>query len=498
MSASEPDFEDREQYMLTTTQSDNEMTHSEEPISDDLETDSSSHSMTLDSARTPADIPVEKYPDPSGRCIISCSRKSDRNMIRCISCMMWAHCTCVGEKADYQGVWSCFLCQNSSSKINFLVNQISSLKHEFLSKLKICEKKYTEINLELQNLRETNSDLVLQLQNSHKEIQRLKSKDDNTTPATQTTTKSLVIGDSILRDFEATDANKLEVRSLSGATFISIKDTLKLYESDNKRYDNIYIIAGTNDCSKQSSTASIINAAGEVFNQAKKISNNILFSSITPRTDNGPANLKVQNVNLSLKNLCSQSNVKFIDNDGTFLTSDKSPNDALLLDGLHLNDRGTTKLITNLGIKASPKKRRPKQTTRINNNNYIPPLLPTNYNQALPCTYGSQNYSSQKPQHTPPSSNNLPGWNQQISWSDQQRAAWTQPMFPWNQTPSRWNQNITQWNHSQMPLNQHQAAPSYLPQARYCLTCRQHGHSTQECPLGNYNNQNHYSQNQYF
>ena len=94
---------------------------------------------------------------------------------------MWAHCTCVGEKADYQGLWSCFLCRNSSSKINFLVNQISSLKHEFLSKLKICEKKYTEINLELQNLRETNSDLVLQLQNSHKEIQRLKSKDDNTT-----------------------------------------------------------------------------------------------------------------------------------------------------------------------------------------------------------------------------------------------------------------------------------------------------------------------------
>ena len=247
MSASEPDFEDREQYMQTTTQSDNEMIHSQEPISDDLETDSSLHSMTLDSARKPADIPVEKYPDPSGRCIISCSRKSDRNMIRCISCMMRAHCTCVGEKADYQGVWSCFLCRNSSSKINFLVNQISSLKHEFLSKLKICEKKYTEINLELQNLRETNSDLVLQLQNSHKEIQRLKSKDDNTTPAIQTSTKSLVIGDSILRDFEATDANKLEVRSLSGATFISIKDTLKLYESDNKsqRYDNIYIIAGT-------------------------------------------------------------------------------------------------------------------------------------------------------------------------------------------------------------------------------------------------------------
>ena len=206
---------------------------------------------------------------------------------------------------------------------------------------------------------------MLQLQNSHKEIQRLKSKDDNITPATQTSTKSLVIGDSVLRDFEATDANKLEVRSLSGATFISIKDTLKLYESDNKRYDNIYIIAGTNDCSKQSSTASIINAAGEVFNQAKKISNNILFSSITPRTDSGPANLKIQNVNLSLKNLCSQSNVKFIDNDGTFLTSDKSPNDALLLDGLHLNDRGTTKLITNLGIKASPKKRRPKQLGSI-------------------------------------------------------------------------------------------------------------------------------------
>ena len=153
-----------------------------------------------------------------------------------------------------------------------------------------------------------------------------------------------------------------------------------------------------------------------------------MFSSITPRTDSGPANLKVQNVNLSLKILCSQSNVKFIDIDGTFLTSNKSPNDALLLDGLHLNDRGTTNLITNLGIEAFPKKRRPKQTTRINNNNYIPPFLPTN-NQGLLRTYGSHNYSSQKPQHTPPSGNNLPRWNEAISWSDQQRIAWIQPVL---------------------------------------------------------------------
>ena len=66
-------------------------------------------------------------------------------------------------------------------------------------------------------------------------------------------------------------------------------------------------------------TQSISAATADLFTQTKRIVDNISFSSIhvLPRSDNDSADCdsaKVENVNLSPKTLCNQTNVKYIDN----------------------------------------------------------------------------------------------------------------------------------------------------------------------------------------
>ena len=70
-------------------------------------------------------------------------------------------------------------------------------------------------------------------------------------------------------------------------------------ESENKQYQNIYNVAGTNDCSSSEKSVEILNSATKVIQNEKKN----LKSSVPPHTDNGSAQLKLENFNLSLKSL---------------------------------------------------------------------------------------------------------------------------------------------------------------------------------------------------
>ena len=76
-------------------------------------------------------------------------------------------------------------------------------------------------------------------------------------------------------------------------------------------FDNIYLVVGSNDCANAQKTCqSIIDSAKELFDQSKKLSPNVVFSSIIPRTDDPNAHLKSDNQ--SIKRLCSQFNIKLL------------------------------------------------------------------------------------------------------------------------------------------------------------------------------------------
>jgi len=67
----------------------------------------------------------------------------------------------------------------------------------------------------------------------------------------------------------------------------------------------------------------------------------LCFSSIICRTDIEEANEKIDETNEHLKNYCNQQNIGFIDNKN-LVTSDLSSK------GLHLKERGSSKLSKNL------------------------------------------------------------------------------------------------------------------------------------------------------
>ena len=123
----------------------NESISPDEPTSDD--------DSVIDVNISPAllhmiKIPPEMYPDPSGKCVVSCSgRKSVCNLIRCSSYMMWVHLQCIGEKSDYTGPWVCHLCRTTSVRICHLFNVMTNMKKEFTQRLNTCKKNNTEISL---------------------------------------------------------------------------------------------------------------------------------------------------------------------------------------------------------------------------------------------------------------------------------------------------------------------------------------------------------------
>ena len=437
----------------TVTTSDN---HNES--ADEISSDEAASPYSAFNFKDFPDLPRERHPDPSGKCYVSCSRKrSDRNMIRCQSCMIWAHCLCVGEKADYIGVWVCHFCRLSSYRVAKISLDIHSLNMKYSN----LEKKYNDVSSELQALTKTNTDLVQQVQKLQHENHQLKSK--NSTPFPKN--KSLIIGDSISRDIEPQDSTQLEVKSISGATMSMVKTTLESLETDNKKFDNIYLVVGSNDCANaQKTSQSITASAKELFDQSKKLSPNVVFSSIIPRTDDPNAHLKSDSVNQSIKRLCSQFNIKFVDNNGSFLTADRSTNDALLLDGLHLNDKGTQKLISNLGVRAAPRKRGTVRQNPSNQNNIqavrrnVPSLMSTNWNKPYSQNNSFRQTEFNRPQRFPSQHQT---WNSSI------------PNY-YPTTNNQWNPPATQWNQQ----------PSFNP-SRFCSSCQQPGHSSQNCFLGN-------------
>ena len=148
------------------------------------------------------------------------------------------------------------------------------------------------------------------------------------------------------------------IRTFPGAKMNVIKEKLSLFARDNKKFSHIYIVAGTNNCALYT-TDMILEDTQQTLERAAKLSNTVTLSSILPRTDNSSAQLKLENTNFHLKDMCIRmANVKFVDNDSKFRLADKTPNDALLeTDGLHLNHQGSLHLIKNLGITASVCKR---------------------------------------------------------------------------------------------------------------------------------------------
>ena len=101
---------------------------------------------------------------------------------------------------------------------------------------------------EQKSLRKTNEDLLNRLEILTREKTELEGKlreVQKKIPTVAAPNKSLLIGNSLLRNVKSKDENKLKITCSSGATFDSITSDLT---ATNEKYDKIIIVSGITDC----------------------------------------------------------------------------------------------------------------------------------------------------------------------------------------------------------------------------------------------------------
>ena len=184
-------------------------------------------------------------------------------------------------------------------------------------------------------LQNTNADLLAKLDKVTQENIELRSKctkisEDSGIKYSDAASKTLLIGNSLLRNIESKDSSKIDVSCFSGATFESLNAELKNIQSE---YKKIVIVTGTTDCRDANTTTAKINdTAHSLLTEAKKHTQSVIISSVLPRidSDNPGCQLKIDTVNENIRKLCSDNLCTFVDNDGVFKLSDSSPNDSML------------------------------------------------------------------------------------------------------------------------------------------------------------------------
>ena len=165
----------------------------------------------------------------------------------------------------------------------------------------------------------------------------------------------LVIGDSLLRGIHQTKLARTHVTSLPGA---KIKDVASNLARTENKYNRIVICTGTNDCNNDINIDAITEHLDHLLQVATErvaCGSNVVVSSIPPTTEYVIRQQRVEELNTILQDMSAKVGVTFISNDKSFRLADRQPNDGYLCkDGLHLNYRGTSRLIDNLRLTKLP------------------------------------------------------------------------------------------------------------------------------------------------
>lgn len=190
------------------------------------------------------------------------------------------------------------------------------------------------------------------------------------------TNKSVVIGDSIIRDIDKQKLEDTMVVSNPGGCITNIQEAVRDLPGG---HDELTLVVGGNDCdSKPPKTADdIIKGFDSLLVDAKSKARQVFVSSICPRISSEETNDKIDAVNAGLNVICSDRNVAFIDNAPSFHLGDGAINDGYFVaDGIHLNRAAVNKLAQNLKLRIKDKaegacKDMSNRTGRPNKNDHL-------------------------------------------------------------------------------------------------------------------------------
>ena len=157
-----------------------------------------------------------------------------------------------------------------------------------------------------------------------------------------TNRKKTLIVDAIVKNIDGWRLNKkmkssVVVKSIAGATTKNMRHHIKGRLEDNSP-DSVILYVGTNNIKNKESVEDIANNIMDVATFIRIEKNNVFVSDTTVRNDR--LNDKGKNVNSLLKRRCDEEKICFVYN---------TNNNVGMLNnsGLHLNERGTTRLVNN-------------------------------------------------------------------------------------------------------------------------------------------------------
>ena len=295
-------------------------------------------------------------------------------MMQCSFCYKWYHDECVGLKNNDKvlTLWPCFECRAVTTLVKQLHDCIITLTtnvKEIKLSLDESKKLCSDMSEKCDNLIADNTALKTSLTELKADFQRTKTnkcdgcaaasdddEDEDDEDEDVEPSGTLIIGDSMIRSVES-NCKELCITSISGAKVCDIKKTLRKINPKKEKYNDIYIICGTNDSSTKKSADKIAREFRSMLQIVKDKAQNIHLSSIIPRADDKADMTKIDNINQLLTTIANEESVKFINNDVNFKYQDGSIDESLLLtvDKLHLSASGTKKLMQNMKLEQKTK-----------------------------------------------------------------------------------------------------------------------------------------------
>ena len=277
----------------------------------------------------------------------------------CSTCQKQFHLVCVNlkKRPSSKTNWNCPVCKSGiNASFKRLTQAIVALQ-ETVTELKNNHRVLSDKHDLLQN---ENAQLKVQLGDMQEVLGKLSKRTPNI-PSLATSNenvsapkKTLILGDSMLREVLASSLCHAFVKSISGGTIQDIfQEVDQMVNAELSSYSDIIIHAGTNDISRKTDVQAFTDSMEAIITNImfKSPTSSVHISAICPRSSH---TVKVSEYNQSLKDLATRLTCGFIDI-GPRVTYQDGTTDADKFngDGLHLSKSGT-QILTNVFIEAVP------------------------------------------------------------------------------------------------------------------------------------------------
>ena len=142
------------------------------------------------------------------------------------------------------------------------------------------------LHRDLNELRQKHDELLAKNSALETEVKELKHRLNNYFLPTDTRDKSLVLGGSLVRDFDEERLHETEVKCMRGAKISDLTKEVEALKETSASFSRIVLLAGGNDAAAdpdESDLESAIDNYKSLVNAAKEISQTIAITEIPPR-----------------------------------------------------------------------------------------------------------------------------------------------------------------------------------------------------------------------